>query len=64
MTMTNGTDWQKDMGRCVLNSMGECLANIPVACICHQMLHRVFQQAWDRLMPPVVDGETGNKVDG
>ena len=32
--ITNG--WRKDMGWCVIRP-GECVANVPEACICKQM---------------------------
>lgn len=37
--MSQATDhWRKDMGRCYLNNYGECLAKIPAACLCAQMI--------------------------
>lgn len=39
---TQAEDWRRDM-RCVLNSLGECLANCPEACVCKQMPKVVFE---------------------
>lgn len=38
--ITNG--WRKDMGWCVIRP-GECVANVPEACICKQMPPHVWE---------------------
>lgn len=40
---------ERDM-RCVLNSLGECLAKVPMACLCRQMPETVFAEAHNRLL--------------
>lgn len=42
----------QDMGRCVLNSLGECLAKIPEACRCQQMPKTVYEEARAALEGP------------
>ena len=37
--------WEKDMVRCVLNNLGECLAKTPEACLCQQMPKAVYEEA-------------------
>lgn len=45
MTERAHDDWVKDMGRCVLNGLGECLAKAPVACVCNRMPELVYMEA-------------------
>lgn len=44
-------NWRKDIGACVLNGLGECLANAPVACICEKMPRRVYEEYLEQLAP-------------
>lgn len=44
-------DWRKDMGRCVLNDLGECLAKIPQACLCALMPRAVYEERRRKLFP-------------
>lgn len=43
--------------RCVLNSLGECLAKVPEACQCKQMPETVYLDARKNLLWGVDDGE-------
>ena len=45
--------------RCVLNSLGECLANVPEACQCMKMPRLVYEEARKKFGD--VDGEIGEK---
>lgn len=42
-------EWCRDM-RCVLNSLGECLAKVPEACQCKKMPRLVFEEARARCL--------------
>lgn len=45
-------DWRKDMGRCELNDGGECIANIPEACVCVELRSlESFSRAFDAIFP-------------
>jgi hypothetical protein len=42
--MSEQSNWQKDMGRCIFNNMGECLAQIPEACVCQKIPKTIYEE--------------------
>jgi hypothetical protein len=43
--------WTKDMGRCLLNGLGECLAEVPEACVCRKMPPSVVEEKMKEFAP-------------
>jgi len=47
--------------RCPLNNGGECLARVPVACLCRQMDETLFRELQDRMLGREHDNDNDHR---